>query len=82
MLHGFWDVGSPTRDQTWGPKSESTQSQPLDRQGSPESPLFLIAFLGLPQSISNKISALRENYGALSVLTAYLLLAKPLCHST
>ena len=30
---GFWDLSSPTRDGTWVLDSESTESEPLARQG-------------------------------------------------
>ena len=30
----MWDLISPTRDQTYAPCSGSTESQPLDLQGS------------------------------------------------
>ena len=30
----MWDLSSPTRDQTYAPCSGSTESQPLDLQGS------------------------------------------------
>ena len=35
MLHGMQDLSSPTRDQTHAPCIGSTESQPLDHQGSP-----------------------------------------------
>ena len=35
------DLTSPTRDRTSGPCSGSAASQPLDRQGSPNSKVFL-----------------------------------------
>ena len=34
-LHGMWDLSSPTRDGTCTLCSGSTESQPLDLQGSP-----------------------------------------------
>ena len=34
-LQGLWDLSSPTRDGTQAPCSGSSESQPLDRQGSP-----------------------------------------------
>ena len=33
-LCAMWDLCSPTRDQTYAPCSGSTESQPLDLQGS------------------------------------------------
>ena len=33
-LRGMWDLSSLTRDQTYAPCSGSTESQPLDLQGS------------------------------------------------
>ena len=33
-LCAMWDLSSPTRDQTYAPCSGSTESQPLDLQGS------------------------------------------------
>ena len=35
-LHGMWYLSSPTRDQTHTSCSGSTESQPLDCQGSPQ----------------------------------------------
>ena len=37
---GMWDLSSPIRDGTCVPCSGSTESQPLDRQGSPIFPYF------------------------------------------
>ena len=33
-LHGMWGLSSPTGDQTQAPCSGSTESQPLDSQGT------------------------------------------------
>ena len=38
--HGMWDLNSPTRDRTHAPCSASTESYPLDRQGSPPKIIF------------------------------------------
>ena len=37
---GMWDLNSPTRDQTRVPHSGSTESYPLDHQGSPRHSRF------------------------------------------
>ena len=39
-LHGMWDLSSPTRDGTCTLCSGSTESQPLDLQGSPSLIVF------------------------------------------
>ena len=46
MLHSMWDLSSPTRDQSCVPCIGSTQSQPLDCQGSPGGYVFLRQYAG------------------------------------
>ena len=47
MGFSLWDVGfsSLTRDRTQAPCTGSTESQPLDHQGSPHSPIFSSVFV-------------------------------------
>ena len=40
MPHGMWDLRPPTRDQTHVPCIASQVLKPLDRQGSPPSPVL------------------------------------------
>ena len=49
VLHGMWDLSSPTRDQTHTPCTGRAESYPLDCQGSP--PCFLLRCLAPLQAL-------------------------------